>query len=400
MSVMFGLAMTTGLAALFAVPIEHTIVIVQEPVSDERLYRGVAAEGSRIARIDPDGNLTILTEGFASAADPCVAFDGQSILFAGRESNDDPWDVWEMDVSGRDRKRCTENLGNCREPIYLPRAAVDSPNFEERVRWIEFVSSAPKAMNDLGDGRLRSLYATNLDPVPERGEVLWRTTYNLGGDSSPNLLSDGRVLYSARQRGALALMTISWAGENLNPFYGSHDGFVSQHSAAELRGRLVAFIESIGPGADGGGDLAILSLRRPLHSRKVLATGLYRTPHPFDERHLLVSRRGGKGESYGIELFDLERMASVRRVFDDPKWNDIDAMLLAPREAPPARIPTVEFASVLDVGSLRSVGQLQCLNVYESDRVGAPAPGAVARVRVNGRPRTRASTGCSTRATA
>ncbi|MAE70253.1 MAG: hypothetical protein CME06_07260 [Gemmatimonadetes bacterium] len=388
MSVALGLAMAAGTVLASAGPIEHSIVFVQEPRSAERLYPGVAAEGSRIARLDPGGTVTILTEGFASAADPTVAFDGQSILFAGKERGDDPWNVWEMSASGMDLRRCTDELGDCREPIYLPRAAVDSPNFEARVRWIEFVSTAPAVMNDLGDERLRSLYAANLDPVPERGDVLWRTTYNLGGDGSPSLLSDGRVLYSARQRGALGLMTISWAGENLNPFYGSHDAFVSQHSAAELPGRLVAFIESIGPRADGGGDLAMLSLRRPLHSRELVARGLYRTPHPFDDERMLVSVRPEEGGSYGIGLFDPESREVVRELFDDPEWNDVDAMLLAPREPPPARIPTVEFASVLDVGSLRSVGQLQCLNVYESDRARAPAQGSVARVRlVEGVPR-------------
>ena len=60
------------------------------------------------------------------------------------------------------------------------------------------------------------------------------TPYDLGGNVGPTLLSDGRVLFSAGQRGAFALMAISWSGENLNPFYGSHDGMVSQLAAAEL----------------------------------------------------------------------------------------------------------------------------------------------------------------------
>jgi len=82
--------------------------------------------------------------------------------------------------------------------------------------------------NDRGD-----LVAMSLEEVAGKGTVVWRTTHNLGGDLSPTLLSDGRVLYSAGQRGALALMAMSWAGENLNPFYGSHDGLVSQIDASE-----------------------------------------------------------------------------------------------------------------------------------------------------------------------
>jgi hypothetical protein len=169
-------------------------------------------------------------------------------------------------------------------------------------------------------------------------------------------------------------MAISWAGENLNPFYGSHDGFISQTDACELPDRRVVFIESEGLPRETGGWLAQVSMRRPLKSHEVLSKpdGSYRTPHPLPDGRLLVSWREGEAQgadrSFGIYLFDAETGRPGSLVYDSPEWNEIDAMPVVPRAEPQGRIPMVEFASVLDVGSLREVGQLQCLNVYDSDR--------------------------------
>ncbi|MFC1573049.1 hypothetical protein ACFL6M_05565, partial [Candidatus Eisenbacteria bacterium] len=256
---------------------------------------------------------------------------------------------------------------------------------KNRVRWVAFSSTAPGVLNERGDAPLTSLYAMSLEPIAKRGTVLWRTTYSLGGDSSPTLLSDGRVLFSSWQRGAFTLMAISWAGENLNAFYGSHDKGTSQTAACELPNRNVVFVEHEGLSADGAGRLALVSLRRPLHSHKVLdeGRGLYRTPHRFSEGRMLVSYSGDSG-SYGVYLFDLETGRHDVVLYDDPAWHDVDAFLLAPRPEASGRIPTVEFASVLDVGALKTVGQLQCMNVYESDRPEAVdiRAGQVKRVRL------------------
>ena len=179
-------------------------------------------------------------------------------------------------------------------------------------------------------------------------------------------------------------MAISWAGENLNPLYGSHDGAVSQIAACELRDRTVVFVEAEGGSLDGGGRLACVSLRRPLHSYRVLdgGAGRYRTPQPLPDGRMLVSYADGDG-TYGIYVFDPQD-GGKDRVYGDRAWNAIDAQPLAPRPVPPGRIPTVAFASVLDVGELKTVGQLQCLNVYDSDRPGVQEiqVGEVRRVRL------------------
>ena len=386
------LLLVAGLALLHgrsdAGRLDFPLIFVQEPLNLE-------SAGSRLVSLQPGGGLTVLTPAFYAAADPCVSFDGRRVLFAGKRTAEEPWDIWEMEVDGSGKLRVTAGLGDCREPAYLARAAVDAPNFRDRVRWITFTSTASGVIDELGRKPLTSLYAMSLVPVPARSErVLWRTTYNLGGDIAPTVLADGRVMFSSWQRQGYALMTISWAGENLNPFFGSHEGTVSQLSASELADqRRVVFIEREGNAGDRSGRLAEVSWRRPMNSYQVLSRGEghYRTPQGVPGKGLMVAYARHDGDSFGLYWFDERRGRPGRRVFDDPNWHDVDPQPVMVRPEPVGRIPMVGFASVLDIPGFDRAGQLHCMNVYESDRpeVRGIRPGHVKWVRlVEGLPMT------------
>ena len=359
--------------------LDQPLIFVQESVEK-------AECGSRIVALQVDGRLSVLTKGFCAAADPSVSFDGERVLFAGKKQESDPWDIWEMQVDGANERRITSDMGDCREPVYLATAAVNPPTFSDKVRWITFTSSAPQVFDERGKGPLTSLYAMSMKPLSGRGTVVWRTTYDLGGDVAPTVLADGRVLFSSWQRRGYALMAISWSGENLNPFFGSHDGEVSQLSAVEMPGeRRLLFIESEGETEDRSGRLAQVSFRRPLHSHRVLSRdgGRYRTPQGLADGLLLVAYADGE-DSYGIYLFDEEKGKPGDQIFDAPEWHDVDPQPVVVRAEPIGHIPTVEFASVLDVGGFKKAGQLQCLNVYDSDRqeAGQIRVGQVEKVRL------------------
>jgi len=328
--------------------------------------------GSRIVALKPmeeKGKLTNLTPEFAAACSPEISFDAQRILFAGKRTAEDNWNIWEMNIDGSGKIQVTKESGDCFDPAYLPMASVNPPEFADKVRWITFTSTFSRVLDEQGEGLAPSLYVISLSPVQGRGTVLWRTTYNLGGDISPTVLQDGRVLFSSRQRGSFALMAISWAGEDINPFYGTHEGPIMKTMACEMPNRSVVFVESDGNTPDGSGQLARVWLRRPLHSHEVLSNGggRYRTPHPFPDDGLVVSYTSG-AESYGIYLFDFQKGQPGCKIYDDPDWDEVDPIPVCSRPEPMARIPMVEFASVLDLGGFEAAGQLQCMNVYESDR--------------------------------
>jgi Tol biopolymer transport system component len=370
---------------------EYPVVFTQEPVEARGGGRarggplfGATPEGSRIVALQPDGTLSILTPGLAAARDPSVSFAGTRILFAGKRTSDGPWNIYEMSADGSSTRQITRDLGNCLEPLYLARASVTPPSFDDRVRWITFASTAAGVLDEEGLARAPSLYVTNLEPVQGRGTVLWRTTYNLGGDISPTTMRDGRVLFSGRQRGSWALMTITWAGDNINAFYGTHQGPAAKTMACEMPDRSVVFVESEAQTPDQGGRLARVWLRRPLHSHQVLSTddGRYRNPHPLPDGGLVVSWTSGE-ESYGLYRFDFEAGRPGERVYDDPEWDDVDPVPLSTHPEPIARIPMLEFASVLDIKGFKGAGQLHCMSVYDSDvpEVAGLEPGEVKWVR-------------------
>ena len=59
-----------------------------------------AFTGARIALLSPAGAVKVLTAEFQSAADPNVSWDAKKILFAGRKTAANPWQIYEMNADG------------------------------------------------------------------------------------------------------------------------------------------------------------------------------------------------------------------------------------------------------------------------------------------------------------
>ena len=348
------------------------------------LLNRAAGKGSRICLLAPSGALTVLTPEFAAASDPSVSFDGRRVVFAGKRTLLETWNIWEMDVDGRNKRQLTRDLGNCREPEYLATSSITPPDFADRVRWIAFESDAAGAYREGSTELATSLYVTNTEPIKGRGTVTWRTTFNLSSDFSPTVLRDGRVLFTSMQlagRSAGAgerypLLAANWDGSGLNIFAGDAQGCAFKTMAIETPDRHLAFVESASPSALGG-QLARVSFRRPLHSYEPLSSGggYYLNPYPIADGKLVVSYTAGK-ESFGLYYFDSAKGGAKAKLYDDPKWEDLDAQAVEARPEPTGLISSV--VEHLDWGDLH------CINVYESDRPEAAniKKGDVKRVRL------------------
>ena len=48
-----------------------------------------------------EGKAEPLVEGFVASADASVSFDGGSVLFAGKKTAGDPWQIWELTLKDR-----------------------------------------------------------------------------------------------------------------------------------------------------------------------------------------------------------------------------------------------------------------------------------------------------------
>jgi hypothetical protein len=356
------------------------LVITQVPVRAPVAGGEAPLDGSRLVLVAPGAPARVLTEGFSSAADPEVSFDGRRILFAGKKAAADPWCIYEMQADGSDARRVTCGPGSARRPVYLPTMHTLTPTATEEWVMTAFVGGRPGEVNEIGSGEARSLYACRLD-----GSALRRLTFNLSTDADPAVLPDGRIVYASWQRQSLdhgpqgrqVLLAANPDGTDAVP-YVVDDEARARHTPAATAAGLLVFVESDDLAGDGSGHLASVSLHRPLHSRRVLAQdveGLFHSPSPLPDGRILVSWRPATGGGdHGVYRLD---PATGRRekLFDAPGWHDVQARLLAPRSVPDSRSSPVRDDD--------STGKVYGIDVAISDLPpGALAPATAKKLRV------------------
>ncbi len=341
--------------------------------------------GGRLVLLGKDGSTRVLTTDFDSAADPAVSFDGKRILFAGKKARGDRWNIFEMAADGSGIHQITRQQGNCRKPMY--QSALFYLNDARPSYQITFVTDGDRELNEYGREVATNLYSVRFD-----GSGLRRLTYGISASYDPYQMEDGRVLFSKRQHsqpehgvpGRIDLFAIHMDGTDFAAFSGTQGRRV-KHMACTTAKRMVVFVESEMVPPDGAGSLAMLALRRNLHSYKQLTTaadGLFHSPSPLPDGSILVSRRPATGnETYSIYRMDLE---TGRRtlIFEQAGTNATQAVALAARTEPDGHSSVVEDD--------QKWSKLYGLNVYESDlkREWMP-PGTARRIRViEGVPRT------------
>ncbi|MGB8030256.1 MAG: hypothetical protein WCF30_11385 [Terracidiphilus sp.] len=154
------------------------------------------------------GKTEPLVNGFAASADANVSFDGQTVLFAGKRSAGDPWQVWELTLKDRSVRKVTATATDAERPFYLPGG---------RMVWAQRTAAgfqlqsgedghpAPKFLNPTaGPGTLPLTYAgTNAFPagVLHDGRILFEAGYPLGKGSTPEMFlvyADGSGVESVR----------------------------------------------------------------------------------------------------------------------------------------------------------------------------------------------------------
>ncbi len=342
------------------------------------MLRADYGDGCRIVRLDPDRTLTVLTEGFAGACEPDVSFDGERMLFAGKQAADELWNVWEIALDGSGLRQITRAAGNCRRPAYqstLYTIVSTEPQLQ-----VMFQSDLAGQLNELGSGLATSVYSCGMD-----GSGVRRLTMNLSDDVDPYLMSDGLVLCSSWQRrdaargfqGRISLFALNPDGADY-ALYSENGEARIRHMACDTATEVV-FVEADRVGWDGAGRLAAVSRRRPFHSyRAITATGegLYHSPAPLGDGAILVSRRPDDGSGTHRILRLDPSSGKAAPVHDDPAYHDFHARVVAARARPDGRSSVVAEKYL--------TGKLYCLNAALT----APGarrylePGTVRAVRV------------------
>ncbi len=154
------------------------------------------------------GKTEPLVNGFATSADANVSFDGRTVLFAGKRSDSDPWQIWELTLKDRSVRKVTATSMDAERPFYLPGG---------RLVWAQRMAAGfqlqssddgrpvPRFLNPTaGPGILPLTYAgANAFPadVLHDGRVLFEAGFPLGTGTTPELLlvyADGSGLESVR----------------------------------------------------------------------------------------------------------------------------------------------------------------------------------------------------------
>ncbi len=339
---------------------QPVVVFTQAPASKQG---SVTADRARIVLLDATGRLRVLTDGFHSAADPEVSFDGKRMLFAAKKDAQTDWDIYEMELSGGVPRRVTNSMGNCRSPRY--QSAIFYLNDPQPSYQVTFVSDFAGELAERGDARRTDLYSVAPD-----GSGLRRLTYNLATNGDPAMAWDGRILLAAGAR-----------------LFGIHLDGTDYALAAESRGRLqrmpastpsglIVFVEAAGSAWGAGGTLASVTQRRPMHSYRRItqpAAGEFHSPSPLADESVLAARRSPGGKYAICRVSTVTGRAEALHA--DPAWNEMQPRAVAPRTEPDGH------SSVVDEQD--ATAKLYCLNVYESDR--GPnwlAKGVIQRLRV------------------
>jgi hypothetical protein len=394
-------------------PTSPPIVVTQFPVATAAEQAGPRAggmlradygDGARLVLVK-DGKLNkVLTPGFASAADPDVSFDGRTILFAGQKQAGDRWAIYETNVDGTGLRRVVAMADDLRQPVYLPTVYViiaDPTKGTAPRPQIGFVRHFDAAVNETGVGRASALYSVQAD-----GTAPWRLTHNLSTDRDPTVLDDGRVVYASWRRatleqgpsGRMALLGVNPDGTDPAVF-SADEGARVKAMPCVTHDRLVVFVESDPVAWDGAGPLASVSLRRNLHSHRVVTApgqGLFHSPSGLPDGGVVASRRpAGGGGTHAVVRVD-PVAGTVAPLFDDPAFHDVQPRALVPRPVPDGRStslrdPDEEAAKAKEQGGATGAqpavaslpdGEMYGLDVSLNDLGHELSPETVKRLRV------------------
>jgi hypothetical protein len=265
-----------------------------------------------------DGHAQPLVSGFAATADASVAFDAGTVLFSGKKTPSDPWQIWELTFkSGWVRKVITTD-GDAERPFYLPGGRMiwaQRTPFGFQIQTARDGDLHPEVLNPTaGPGVLPLTYThTNAFPtdVVADGRILFESGYPLGEGSLPELYlvyADGSGLESYRCDHGRA----RWGASQL-----ASGDVVFTHGAslARFTSALAHEVPVAAPAAEYAGGIVETT------------SGAW-----------LVSARNAGGTHYGIYLWK-PGTSSLETEFAQRGDDLVNPVLLAQR-TPPRRFPS------------------------------------------------------------
>ncbi|MGD0771475.1 MAG: hypothetical protein ABSC05_01500 [Candidatus Solibacter sp.] len=276
------------------------------------------------------GRKRALAAGFAASADATVSFDGQRVLFAAKQRAGDPWQIWEIPVSGGAARQIAPSKEDAIAPFYLP---------GDRIVYSR-----------------RTPAGLQLVTVALDGGAPLQLTYGPGNRVATDVLHDGRILFEADRE----IYTVYPDGSGVESYRCDHGP--ARAGARELSSGDVLF--------ETGGKLARFTSARAVQLPVALPPGEYAGPvAELSPGAWLLSWRPTSTAPFGLYRWRAGDAVPVQVLVAAAQA--VQPVLVQPRLVP-KRFPS-------GLGD-RQGANLLCLNVYTSKlRI---AGGSVAKVRV------------------
>lgn len=143
------------------------------------------------------GELMPLVPGFAASADASVSFDGATVLFAGKKSAVDPWQIWSVPAQGGTPQRVITSATDAIRPLWMPAGRLVYAH-----RGPDGFALETAALDGTAARQLSYLPGNFIpDDVLRDGRVLFESGFPLGGSGRPEMFlvyADGSGVESVR----------------------------------------------------------------------------------------------------------------------------------------------------------------------------------------------------------
>lgn len=284
---------------------------------EERFPRGAQLLLVRQGKPEP------LVSGFAATADANVSFDGSHVLFAGKKSSNDLWQIWELALSDKSSRQLTSGKQDAIRPLYLP---------GER-----FVYATRAATGF-------QLVSAPIDPATAEEPMAQRLTYAGSSAIPADVLADGRILFESDfplGSGSSAELYLVYSdGSGVESYRCDHG--TARWGGAQLASGDVVFTH--------GSSLARFT--SPLaHEERIAAPHAEYAGAIAETRssEWLVSAKTAAEKTYAIKLWK-PGSATLGPVLSEPGDDLVEPVLVGPRAAPkrhPSALHPWDYANLL-----------------------------------------------------
>lgn len=297
-----------------------------------------------------EGQATLLIEGFAAAADSSISFDGDTLLFTGKQNSGDPWSIWEFTFADRSVRKVIAADSDVIRPLYLP---------GDRLVYSRLTA------------RGFQMEAAKLD-----GSSVVPLTYMAASAVPETVLADGRILFQAGfplgtplDKGAIPELFLVYSDGS------GVESYRCDHGAARWGGTQLASGDVVFThGARMARFTSPLAEEAPVLAPKadyagsIIETG---------SREWVVSARPAAGEHYALHLWK-PGAAHLEPLLSRKGEDLVEPVLLGSRDRPnrhPSALHKWDYANLLALDARQSrdgaiKGKLASVRVESRDASG------------------------------